>query len=92
MRVNHQKQNRQNFTAPKHFFAFLLTKAAVRCYNYENQKTVEAEIKPQKTAQRARVAENRVGNCLANGPLRVQGNVIRRSIMQRMARVRRRGY
>ena len=35
-------------------------------------KTVEAEIKPFKTAQRARGAESRVRNCLANGPLRAQ--------------------
>ena len=35
-------------------------------------KTVEAEIKQEKTAQRARVAESRVGHCLANGPLRAQ--------------------
>ena len=35
-------------------------------------KTVEAEIKSDKTTQRARVAESRVRNCLSNGPRRVQ--------------------
>ena len=39
-------------------------------------KTVDAEIKPYKTTQRARGAESRVRNCLANGPRRVQSKAI----------------
>ena len=43
-------------------------------YNIINSifETVEAEITSIKTTQRARGAESRVRNCLANGPLRAQ--------------------
>ena len=54
-------------------------------------KTVDAEIKPYKTTQRARGAESRVRNCLANGPRRVRNKGIP-SISQRKARVRGQGY
>ena len=41
-------------------------------YLFYHHQTVDAEITSGKTTQRARDAENRVRNCLANGPRRVQ--------------------
>jgi len=46
-------------------------------------KTVEAEIKHFMNPQRARVAESRVINSLANGPLRAQSNAFGQSILRR---------
>ena len=53
-------------------------------YNNLILETVDAEITSIKTTQRARGAESRVRNCLANGPLRVQSNGISQSILQRV--------
>ena len=53
-----------------------IDKVKKECYTKYCNKTVDAEIKPFKTAQRARGAGIRARHCLANGPLRAQSKEI----------------